>query len=142
MFFVAQHVGEMLFYGASVGDVEDLHPAADAEDGHLALQGSAHQSEFVGVALLLYGSCLGVPFVSVEGGIQVPSPSCDDERVEKIKHLARVLCVLRVGRKEDGTSAGALHGLYIARRADDRRYLLPDAVANPLGRRSYADVGS
>src|SRR5919106_5750701 len=112
MFFVAQHVGEVLFYGASVGDVKDLHPAADAEDGHLTLQGSAHQREFVGVALLLYGSCLGVPFVSVEGGIQVPSPSRDDERIQEIQDPARVLRIFRIRRQQDGTPADALDGLY------------------------------
>jgi hypothetical protein len=141
MLFVAQHVGKVLLYGAPVGEVEDLHPAADAKDGHLALQGSAHQRELVGVALLLYGSCLGVPFLSVEGGIQVPGPSRDDERVEKVEHLARVLCILRIWRQQDGTSAGALYSLEVARRADDRRYLFPDAVAHPLGRRRDADVG-
>ena len=35
---VAQHVGEVLLYSAPVGDIQDLHPAADAEDGHLALR--------------------------------------------------------------------------------------------------------
>src|SRR5918993_245513 len=138
---VAQHVGEVLFYGASVGDVEDLQPAADTQDGHLALECAAYQRELVGVALLLYGSCLGVPFVSVEGGVQVPGPSRDDERVEKVEHLARVLCILRIWRQQDGTSAGALYSLEVARRADDRRYLFPDAVAHPLGRRRDADVG-
>jgi hypothetical protein len=73
--------------------------------------------------------------------IQVPSPSRDDERVQKIEHLARVLRVLRVGRKQDGTSAGALYGLEVACRTDYRRYLLPDAVAHALGRRRDADVG-
>src|SRR5215216_2325833 len=76
--FVAEHLREVLLDGASVGDVEDLHPAADAEDGHLALQGAAYQRELVGVTLLLYRSCLGMPFVSVEGGIQVPRSPCND----------------------------------------------------------------
>src|SRR5688500_13866716 len=35
--FVAQHIWEVLLYGAPVGDVEDLHPAADAQDGQPAL---------------------------------------------------------------------------------------------------------
>src|SRR5215210_7619064 len=141
MFFVAEHVGEVLLYGASVGDVENLHPAADAEDGHLAFKRSTYQRELVCVALLLYGACLGVPFVSVEGGIQVPSTSCDDERVEKVEHPARVFRIFRIWRQQEWARAGALHGLYVARRADDRRYLLPDAIAHPFGRRRDADVG-
>src|SRR5215210_8162390 len=51
--FVAERVREVLLDGAPVGDVEDLHPAADAEDGHLALQGSTYQRELVSIALLL-----------------------------------------------------------------------------------------
>jgi hypothetical protein len=101
---------------------------------------SAHQREFVGVALLLYRSCLGVPFVSVEGRIQVPSPSCDDERVEKVEHPARVLRIFGIWRQQDWARAGALHGLYVARRADNRRYLLPDAVADLLRSRCDTDI--
>src|SRR5215210_1369204 len=115
---VAEHVREVLLDGAPVGDVEDLHPAADAEDGHLTLQGSAYQRELEGVALLLHGACLWVPFVPVEGGIQVPSPSRYDERVQKLQDTARVFRISPVGRQQDRTPAGALYGLDVTRRAD------------------------
>src|SRR5215212_1371840 len=54
VFFVAEHVGTVLLDGPPVGDVEDLHPAANTKDGHLPLQGPAYQRELVGVPLLLY----------------------------------------------------------------------------------------
>ena len=50
---------EVLLDAAAVNDVQDLHPAADAKDGHAALDGGAHQRELVGVALLLYGPVSG-----------------------------------------------------------------------------------
>src|SRR5215210_5161143 len=46
--FVAEYVGKVLLDGPPVGDVEDLHPATDAENGRLPLQGPAHQRELVG----------------------------------------------------------------------------------------------
>jgi hypothetical protein len=55
----------VLLDAAAVDHVEDLHPPADAQDGHAASDGGAYQRELVGVALLLYGSCLGVGFLVV-----------------------------------------------------------------------------
>ena len=45
MAVVADPVGEVLFERATAHHVEDLHSAADAEQGHPALQGPPRQAD-------------------------------------------------------------------------------------------------
>src|SRR5215212_8569410 len=130
---VADHVGEVLLDTAAVYNVQDLHPAADAEGGHTALDGGVRQRELVGVALFLDRARLRVALLAVEGGVHVPSLAGEDQGVYDIQHPARVFGILRVGDEQDGSSAGPLDGLHIARRADEGRDLVPDAVAYVLG---------
>src|SRR5215212_2317224 len=86
---VAEHVGEVLLDAAVVGDVQYLHPTADAEYGHLARKGTAHERELVGVALLLDGSGLRVGLLVVEGGVQIPCSAGDDQGGEEVEYPVR-----------------------------------------------------
>jgi hypothetical protein len=138
---VAEHVREVLLDAAAVYDVQDLHPAADAERGYAALDGAARQSELVGVALVLDRTRLGMALLAVEGRVHVPRPAGEDQGVHEIQHPVRVLGVLGVGEEQDGPSAGSLDGLHVACRTDEGRDLVPGAVAHVLGGRRYSYGG-
>ena len=127
---VPEAVRDVLLQGPSRGDVHHLHPAADAQQRHLAAQRFAAERdlEVVAVDVGVYGLGMGVG--AVGGRVDVGAPG-DHKSVEPVEQLAGILRDDYVGREQHGDSARALHGVVVGAR-DQRHHLVPGAVARLL----------
>ena len=81
---MADGLGQVLDEGAATGDVEQLHPAADAEDGKVALEGTADEGELEAIALGPSAPGLGVWGGAVGGRVDVRAAG-EQQRVEPVE---------------------------------------------------------
>ena len=86
---VLGRVAEVLDQRAAAGDVEDLHAAADAEHGHVALERAAAKRDLEAVALGLVADRHRVRLGAVARRVEVGSAR-EDQRVEDVEKLRRV----------------------------------------------------
>src|ERR1700683_480567 len=135
--FMAEQVGQMLQEGASERDVDQLHAAADAQHRHVALDGSARERYLEGISLGDRVNRVRPGLLAIGGGVDVGA-ACEQQAVDQIEYLLRVLGRTRVGREHHGQAAGALHRLYVAE-PEQRGGLLPHAPARLLERGAHAD---
>ena len=138
---VAEPVGEVLVEGPAAGDVEDLHPPADAEQGYVALERLPRQGDLEAVAIGIGPDGLRVRFRPLALGVDVGA-TAKDERVEAVEQLCRVLGGAAVGRQHRHHPARAVDRPRIGKRQHHRRLLLPDAEVGPLDRGADSDQGS
>ena len=80
--------GEVLVEGAAGGDVEDLQPAADAEDRLAVLGGPAHEQQLELVARRVAPVAAGAPRVVVARRVEVGAAG-EEDAVERVVDGAR-----------------------------------------------------
>ncbi len=105
---MAEPVGQMLVERPAAGDVEDLHPAADAEQRDATLQRASRQRDLEAVAVRIGPDGLRMRLGAVALGIDVGAAS-QDQRVDAIEELVRIL---------RGTAVGWQHRDHPARAVD------------------------
>jgi hypothetical protein len=137
---MAERVGQMLVKRASERDVDQLHAAADAQHGHVALDGSARERDLEGVSLGNGVDRVRPGLLAVGGGIDVGAAG-EQQAVDQIECLLGFFGQARVGREHHGQTAGALHRLDVAE-PEQRGGLLPYAPARLLERGAHADHGT
>ena len=140
---VLEPVGEVLVQLAAVRDVDDLHPAADAQAGEVELGRAAHEQQLERVALGRRRLGLGMRLGAVGRGGQVGAAG-DEHAVEQGQQLARVGEVGRRRGEQQRPTAGARDGVDVRER-HERGGLGPaevrdvlDVAADPDVRRAHA----
>ena len=125
MILVADLVGQVLVKRSAEGDVEHLDAAADAQHGHVALHRAAGERDLERVAqrVDVVGGLVGLG--AIGGGIHVVAAR-QDEAVDSVQQLVRLVDQLAFGRDQQGQSAGPLDPGDIAG-GQQRRRLVPDA---------------
>ena len=106
---MADQLRQVLVEGAAAGDVEDLHPAADPEQRHLALDRALRQRQFEAVALGPGALRLRVRLGPVAGRVDVGAAG-EDQGVEPVEDPVGIGLGGGVGRQQDRGPAGALDG--------------------------------
>ena len=96
---VAEHVGQVLVQRAAVGDVEQLHAAADAEHGDVVLAGGARERQLEGVAAGLLVGGRRVRLLPVAVRRDVAAAAAEDHAVERREQVVRVRGVRRRRRR-------------------------------------------
>ena len=128
----------MLLEGPAGRDVQELHAAADAEHGDVALQRAPRERDLEVVARPVDAARLGVAVGAVRSGIDVASAG-EQEAVDEVEHLVRLAGGDRVGREHQRESAGALHRDRVAVGKHVREGLRPRAPSPALDRGAHAD---
>ena len=140
MSLVAEPVGQVLVERPAAGDVEDLHPAADTEQRHPTLERSLREGDLEPVAVGVAPDRFGVGLRALALGVDVGAPS-QDERVETVEELSRVLGRTAVGRQHRHHPAGAVDRPGVGERQQHRRLVLPDAEVGSLDRGADSNQG-
>jgi hypothetical protein len=98
-------IRKVLLESASAGNVDQLEPAADAEDREIALDRAAGQAELGGVAPLVAcaGSRVTVGAVDLGGNVVTAD---EKQPVEAVEHVVRVVRPVRVGGQHQRLAAG------------------------------------
>ena len=134
---MADCLRHVLVEGAAAGDVEDLHPAADAEQRHVALDRAARQGQLEAVAFGPDAPGLGVRLGPVARRVDIGAAG-EDQRVEQVEHPVGLGLGGGVGRQQDrGPTRTLDRGRVGARRQLHR--LLPHSPAGALERRADPD---
>ena len=123
---VADVVGQVLAQRPAAGDVEHLHAAAHAEEGHPALERAARQRELEGVALGQHGRRLGVALGAVALGLDVGAAG-EDERVDEVEQRVGVLRRAPTGCEQQRHAAGARDVIEVRAR-EQRDLVVPGAA--------------
>ena len=89
---------------AAKDDVEQLHTAADCQDGHLGLQRPREQCHLEGVADAVGGERVLVRLLAIERGIEVGAAG-HDQAVEHRQHRLRLVAELVVGGQDHRQAA-------------------------------------
>ena len=87
---VAVALGQVLEQRAARGDVHELHPAADAQQREVALEGAARERDLEVVALGHRAAGLGVGLLPVGGRVDVGAAG-QDEPVEQVEDRVGIL---------------------------------------------------
>ena len=116
---VAVALGQVLQQRAARGDVHDLHAAADAQQRHVALEGAAGERDLEVVALGHGAASLGMGLRPVGRRIDVGAAG-QDEPVEQVEDRVGVVLRALVGRQQQREPAGALDGVDVGARQQDR----------------------
>ena len=133
----SQGVGQVLRERAAQGDVQHLDPAADAEEGHVAIDGCPHQGGLEGVALAVGLLGLGMRRGPVRGGLEVVAPG-EEESVDGVEHLGRVA---RVGWDDHCDAARGLDLAHVVG-SHHGRLLVPRTPLSAQHRAGDADDGA
>ena len=136
---VLEPVRQVLLERAAVGDVDDLHAAADAEAREVPLGRLAHEQQLEVVAVARRGVGLLVRLLAVRGRVDVGAAG-DEHAVEQVEQLRRVLEVGGGRRDQQRAAAGAGDRAHVGER-HHRGGLGPDAVLHDLEVAGHADVG-
>ena len=96
---VADELRQVLVERAAAGDVEHLHPAADAEQRHVALERAPRQRELEAVALGPGALRLGVRLGAVAGRVDVGAAG-EDQPVEQVEQPVGIGLGGVVGRQQ------------------------------------------
>jgi hypothetical protein len=83
-------IGKVLAQRAAKGHVEQLHPAADAEHGHVAGSRRTHQRQLGSITLRNSQLGLGMGLLPVCRWIAVASPG-EHQSIHQIEHLVWVV---------------------------------------------------
>ena len=134
---VAVAVGEVLQQRAAGGDVHQLHPAAHAEQRHIALERAARERDLEAVALGNRAARLGMGRLPVACGVDV-GPAGEDQPVDQVEHLVGIVLERLVGRQHQGDASGALDRHYVGAR-QQVGLLVPHAPARSLQRGADPD---
>ena len=96
---------EMLGDAAAEGDVEQLHAAADAEHGQLALERGAGERELEPVAKRVAGLVGGIGVLAVGGGVEI-APAGQQQAVDDLERLLGSVRVVGIDGDDQRRSAG------------------------------------
>ena len=122
---VAVGVGEVLVQRPALRDVDQLHPAADPEERHVALQGPPGQRDLERVALGHRMDDLGMARRAVRGRVDVGAAR-EDQGVEEVEDLVGVVDEHVVHRQDQRHATGAVDGVDVGARQQER-LLVPHA---------------
>ena len=106
-------VGEVLLERAAAGDIDQLEAAADAEHRQVALDGPAGEAQLRGVASLVAGAGRRVAVGAVHLGSDVVAAD-EQDAVESVEHIVRVVGPVRVGRQDQRLAARQADALDVA----------------------------
>ena len=118
---MADAVGHVLHERPAAGDVDQLHPPADAQHRQVALDRGARKRDLERVALGHRVDRLGVRLLAVAGGVDV-SATGEDQTVDKLERRLGILDQPRVGREHHHQAPRPLHGLDVAERQQRARW--------------------
>ena len=107
---VAEDLGQVLVQRSAVGDVEQLHAAADAEQRDVLLARGARERQLEVVAAGLLGGGGPMRLLPVAPRRDVAAAAAQDHAVDRVEQLARIGGVVLVGDEQDRAGAGALDG--------------------------------
>ena len=134
-------VGQVLIERPAAGDVEDLHPAADAEQRDPALERASRQRDLEVVTVGIGPDRLRMRLRAVALGVDVGAAS-QHQRVETVEQLAGLLGRAAVGRQHRDHPARAVDRPGVGERQQHGRLVLPDAEVGPLDRGADSDQGA
>ncbi len=136
---VGQAVGQVLLELAAVGDVDDLHAAADAQAGEVALGRAADEQQLERVAVGRRRLARGVGLGAVGAGVEVRAAG-DEHAVEQVEQRLRVVEVGGRGGDQQRAPAGPRHRAHVGERHHGRELGPEAAVAHLLHVAGHADV--
>ena len=137
---MAEALREVLLERPAAGHVYELHSAAYPEHGQVALDRRARERDLEDIALGRRHGGLLARLLAVGRGIDVGAAG-EQQAVDQLEHLARVIDRGAVRREHHGHAAGLLHRFHVAARQQNG-LLVPDAPLRPLQRRAQADDGT
>ena len=138
---MAEPVGQVLVERPAAGDVEDLHPAADAEQRDASLQRASRQRDLESVAVRIGPDGLGVRLGAVALGIDVGAAS-QNQRIKAIEELIGVLGRAAVGWQHRDHPAGPVYRPRVGEGQEHRGLVLPDAEMRLLDGCADSDQGT
>jgi len=115
-------LGKVQEQRASLGDVEQLHAATDAEDRHVAGADVLGEQPVEILAARLHHPDRRVGHVAVATGIEVAAPD-EHHAVEPVEHLHDVVLVGQ-RRQDHGQAAGGEDAVVVAGRDERERGVL------------------
>ena len=131
MALVPEPVGQVLIERPTAGDVEDLHPSADAEQRDPTLERPLSEGYLEAVTVGVGPDRFGMGLRALALGVDVGAAS-QDKRVETVQQLDPVLGGAAVGRQHRHHPAGAVNGPRVGERQQHRWFVLPDAEVGLL----------
>ena len=131
-------VGDVLVERAAAGDVEQLHPAADAEHRQVALERAAREGELEAVALGPGALRVRVGLGAVAGRVDVRAAG-EDEPVEQVEQLLGRLGDLVVGRQDQRQPARLGDAARVRALRDVDLDVAPDGPVRALDHRADPD---
>jgi hypothetical protein len=134
---VTDHVGEMLDERPATRDVQQLHTAADGEQGEVSRERAVGQGELEAITLRHGLTDLGMRPGAVGGRIDVGA-SGEDQRVQPTEQLVGRLGGGVIRRQEDREPAGILHRAHVGP-GRHRDHLVPGTPPHALERRADTD---
>ena len=137
---VADDVGQVLDERASVGDVEQLHAAADGQHRQAAAFRSVDEGELAIVSPTTRWLSARVRLGTVAGGIDVGA-ACQHQAVEAFDEAVEILVALVLDREDDRGRARPRERVHIARR-HERGLGVPGAPAGELLVGGHPDDGA
>jgi hypothetical protein len=136
---VAEVVGEVLDERPAARHVEDLHAAADTEQGQPAGERLAGERDLEVIALRDGAHGRGVGLGAVAGRVDVGAAR-EQEPVEQVEQPAGVRGQRGIGRQDDRRAARRGDREHIGALQQDR-LVVPDAPSRPLERPAQPDDG-
>ena len=110
VFVVAEALGQVLEQRAAVGDVDELHPAADPEHRQVALDRGAHERDLEAVALGHRVERLGMGLLAIARRVDVGAAG-QHQPVEQVERFVGLLEQQLVGRQHHDQRPSVLHRL-------------------------------
>jgi hypothetical protein len=117
-------VGEVLHEGAAAGDVEQLHPAADAEHRQVAIQRRLGEGDLEPVPLDSRVLRQRIALRAVGGRVEIGAAG-QQQAVQQIDEFAGLDCGCVARREQQGQAAGAIDSLRVGALRDVDFDLLP-----------------